>query len=219
MQVSRFAYVAALAFAAVAPMSAQDHDPTTAVKGAGLPAGWAVRFDRPASKVTEVNFRPMGNGMHHTSGPAGIYYREADASKGNYTVSATFAQAKSSNHEAYGIFIGGKDLQTATQNYLYFIVKPADGTFLINHRVSDAKPNSVSPYAANAAINKDAADGSATNKLSIKVAGDLVTFMVNDKAVKTLKKSELDGASTDGLVGMRLNHNLDLHITGFGVTK
>lgn len=224
MQVSRFAYVAALAFAAVAPMSAQDHDPTTAVKGTGLPAGWSVRFDpaypgRPAAKVADVNFRVMGNGFHHTSGPAGIYYKDADASKGNYTVSATFAQAKSSNHEAYGIFIGGKDLQTPTQNYLYFIVKPADGTFLINHRTSDGKPNSVSAYAADPAIHKDAADGSATNKLAIKVAGDVVTFMVNDKAVKTLKKSELDGASTDGLVGMRLNHNLDLHITGFGVSK
>ncbi|MES2305576.1 MAG: hypothetical protein V4558_08715 [Gemmatimonadota bacterium] len=223
MNVSRIALMAAIAFAAVSPLGAQDHDPTTAVKGTGLPAGWMVRFDpaypgRPTPTVADVNFRVMGPGFHHTSGPAGIYYKEADASKGNYTVSATFGQRKSSQHEAYGLFIGGKDLQTATQNYLYFIVKPVDGTFLINHRTSDGKPKSVVAYTASDAINKDSpTDGSATNKLSIKVSGDVVSFMVNDKEVKSLKKSELDGASTDGLVGMRLNHNLDLHIADFGV--
>ena len=225
MKLARIALGAAMALVAASPLMAQEKDPTTKVAGAGLPAGWMVRFDparagRPASTVAEVNFRVMAPGWHHTSGPAGIYYREADATKGTYTVSASFAQMKSMQHEAYGIFIGGSELQGEKQNYLYFLVKPVDGTFLINHRSSDAKPTAVVAYTASDAINKDApADGAAKNKLSITVGKDDVTFLMNDKVVKTLKKTELDGASTDGLVGLRLNHNLDLHIVEFGVKK
>lgn len=227
MQMTRIALAATLACVAVAPLVAQAHemDPTAKVAGTGLPAGWMLRFDpaypgRPAPTVADVNFRVMAPGFHHTSGPAAIYYRPADASKGEYTVSATFGQRKSMAHEAFGLFIGGKDLQSATQNYLYFVVKPQNGTFLINHRTSDGKPTSVVQYQESDFIVKDSpTDGSATNKLSIKVTKDAVVFLVNDKEVKTLKKSELDGASTDGLVGLRLNHNLDLHIAGFGVSK
>lgn len=227
MLLTRIALAATLVLAGTAPLLAQAHemDPTAKVAGAGLPAGWMVRFDparagRPAATVADVNFRVMAPGFHHNSGPAGIYYREADATKGTYTVSATFAQMKSMQHEAYGILIGGSELQSDKQNYLYFLVKPVDGTFLINHRSSDAKPVTVVPYTASDAINKDApADGAAKNKLSITVGKDDVTFLMNDKVVKVLKKTELDGASTDGLVGMRLNHNLDVHISDFGVKK
>jgi hypothetical protein len=225
MKLARFALGAAVVLVAASPLMAQEKDPTTKVAGSGVPAGWMVRFDpsrpgRPAATPADVNFAVMAPGWHHTSGPAGIYYRQADAPKGTYTVSATFAQMKSMQHEAYGIFIGGSDLQTEKQNYLYFLVKPVDGTFLINHRSSDAKPTSVVAYTASDAINKDAEkDGAAKNKLSITVGKDDVTFSMNDKVVKTLKKTELDGASTDGLVGLRLNHNLDLHIVEFVVKK
>lgn len=225
MKVSRIAGLAVAAFVAVAPLSAQDHDPTTMVAGTGLPSGWMVRFDpaypgRPAPKISDINFRVMAPGFHHTSGPAGIYYRKADAPKGNYTVSATFNQAKSMQHEAYGLFIGGHDLQTDKQNYLYFVIKPQTGTFLINHRTSDGKPTAVSAFAPSDAIHKDSpTDGSASNKLAIKVAGDVVSFWINGTEVKSLKKNEIDGANTKGIVGMRLNHNLDVHIADYGVKK
>jgi hypothetical protein len=211
--------------AGAAPIAAQGNDPTTAVKGTGqLPAGWQVRFDpsragRPAATPADVNFRAMGDGYHHNSGPAGVFYRTETAS-GNYTLSATFAQTKSSDHEAYGLVFGGRDLQTPRQNYLYFIVHPKDGKYLINHRSSDERPTAVVAYTPHAAINKDAAGtGAATNTLAVRVAGDSVHFMVNGTTVQTLAKSALDGGSTDGNVGLRLNHNLDLHISGFGVKK
>ena len=133
MKLARIAMAVALTAVAASPLLAQEKDPTMQVAGSGLPAGWMVRFDpsrpgRPAATVAEVNFRVMAPGWHHNSGPAGIYYRGADATKGTYTVSATFAQMKSMQHEAYGIFIGGSELQGDKQNYLYFLVKPADGT-------------------------------------------------------------------------------------------
>lgn len=224
MHTGKLMLAALLATGAAAPLAAQDNDPTTKVTGEGLPAGWMVRFDPPRRgpmpTVADVNFRAMGAGFHLTSGPAALYYRSADTQTGDFTVSATISQRASSNHEAYGLFIGGRDLQTPNQNYLYFVIHPKDGKFLINHRTSDARPTSVVPYTTHSAINTDdPATGAASNTLAIRVSGDMVHFLVNGQEVKALSRSEIDGAATDGLVGLRLNHNLDVHIADFGVTR
>lgn len=222
MTIGRIALATVLTAVLAIPAAAQDPDPTTKVTGEGLPPGWMVRFDPPrrgpAPTVNDVNFRAMGGGWHLTSGPAALYYRSADTRTGDFTVSATISQRASSNHEAYGLFIGGHDLQTPNQNYLYFVIHPKDGKFLINHRTSDARPTNVVPYTTHQAINTDdPTTGAASNTLAIRVAGDTVHFLVNGQEVKALSRSEIDGAATDGVVGLRLNHNLDLHIADFGV--
>lgn len=221
--------------AVAAPLHAQAGgmamDPTTQIKGTGtLPAGWSMRFDparmmpgRPAPAphaMTEVDFRAMAPGFHVTSGPAAIYYRAADAAKGDYTVSASFSQRKGMQHEAYGLFVGGNNLQDSTQAYLYFVIRPMDGSILISYRSSDARPRALQAWTADAAVNKDdATDGHATNALAVQVRADAVTFMANGKVVKTIPRLELAGIRTDGLVGLRINHNIDLHIADFGLKK
>ncbi len=70
----------------------------------------------------------------------------------------------------------------------------------------------------NAAVAKEAADGKASNTLAVQVMGDMVHFMVNGQMVTMLTRAQLDGASTDGQVGLRINHNLDLHIAEFSIT-
>lgn len=226
MKIRHTALAAILATALAAPLAAQDmNDPTNQVTGEGMPEGWMVRFDPPrrgpAPTAKDVNFRAMGPGMHLTSGPAGIYYRPADRQEtGDFTVSATISQAKSSNHEAYGIWIGGEDLQTARQNYLYMVVHAQDGKFLINHRTGDAKPTNLVPYTVSDAVVKESStDGSARNSVAIRVHGDMLHFLINGKEVKVLNASEIENFSTDGMVGLRLNHNLDVHISDFKVTK
>lgn len=218
-----------------APVSAQtkpmNMDPTTQVKGSGvLPKDWMLRFDpmrqragappRPAPEMTAINFITMGKGFHITSGPAAIYYNQEDMAKEQYSVSATFGQQKSMSHEAFGVFIGGHNLQDSTQNYLYFIVRPSDGMAQISHRSSNAAPKALLPYFASAAINKDdPTDGHATNTLMIHVAKDTVHFMINGKLAAALAKTQLDGASTEGQVGIRVNHNMDLHISDYKFKK
>ena len=226
--------IALIALAVAAPLSAQagamNSDPTTAVTGSGdLPAGWMVRFDPvrvregrptpPTPTVADVNFRTMGRGLHATSGPAGVYYKAGDVATGDYTVSAGFSQAASMGHEAYGLVLGGSNLQESTQNYVYFLVRPNDGGVLINHRSSDAAPKKLVGWEVKAAVAKEDTDGKANNTLAVQVMGDMVHFMVNDQMVTMLTRAQLDGASTDGQVGLRINHNLDLHISGFGITR
>lgn len=219
---------ALLALFGAAPLLAQGRDPTATVTGSGqLPPGWMMRFDtprgnRPMPAPTSVSFVTMGGGLHVTSGPAAIYYNTRDVGHGIYQVSATFKQSKSMQHEAFGIFIGGSNLQDSTQNYLYFVIKPFDGSMLISHRNGRMNTAIVpeTPATPEPAINRDSpTDGSASNTLLIHVAKDTVHFLINGKLVKALAKTQLDGASTDGQAGMRINHNINMHIDGWALKK
>ena len=44
------------------------------------------------------------------------------------------------------------------------------------------------------------------------------TFAINGKVVRAIAKSAL-GGPTDGQAGLRINHNMDLHIDGYAVKK
>ena len=213
--------------------AAMNHDATNAVKGSGkLPDGWKLRYDPQRDGSTPamdaVNVVTMGSGLHFTSGPAAIYYNAKDMGSGEYQVSATFSQRKSVNHEAYGIFIGGKDLQSANQTYTYFVIKPCSskcgtpgaqmGEVLISKRSSDGKPVALVPIRHDdAVVTDDPKDGHATNKMLIHVAKDSVHFVLNDKLVAAVAKSQI--GETDGQAGVRINHNIDVHVAWDGVKK
>ena len=213
----RIALTGVLALAAVAPLAAQqqqskDKDPTKAVTAGALPAGWSTRLD-DASKAAK--FEAMGPGFHVTSGGAAIYYRAADAQKDNFTVSANFRQAGKGQHaEAYGLFTGGRDLSDAAkQTYLYFEVRQ-DGMYYIAHR-SGANVHKLVDWTASPTIHK-IDDTPNTNDLAIKVAADSVRFFVNNTQVNAVPRSGMS-ADESGEVGLRVNHNLSVHVASFTV--
>jgi hypothetical protein len=203
-------------------------DPTRKVTGSGkLPAGWALRFDPivvrngravPAPQPSDVDVQVVGTELHVRSGPAAIYWRPADEVRGSYVVSATFSQPRSMAHEAYGLLVGGASLQDSTERYVYFVVRPQDGGILVSRRLSDARPTALVPWTVHRAVQRERRDGSATNRLAVRVGADSVWFVANDVVVRTLARSEL-GTPTDGLVGVRVNHNLDLQVADLRVAR
>jgi hypothetical protein len=202
---------------AAAPLAAQGtDDPTNKVAGGALPAGWMGRTDRATDKLTDAKFVAMGSGYHVTSGPAAIYWNPKTVTSGPFVASTTITQTKAPAHaEAFGIFFMGKDLDAPTQNYAYFLVR-GDGKYMVNHRAG-ADVHKIIPWTESAAVNKQDASGKATNKLTVDASkADSVRLLVNDKQVAALPMSEL--RSTNGLVGLRVNHNLDVHIGGLTVT-
>jgi hypothetical protein len=66
------------------------------------------------------------------------------------------------------------------------------------------------------AVRKPGTDGTSTNTLEIRVAGDTLNFVVNGTVVHTMPKGDL---VTDGIYGIRVNHQLNVDITDFGLTK
>lgn len=189
-----------------------------AVQGAGaLPDGWSVRVDGGAG-TAEVQVVPMGKGMHVTPGPALILYREDTRGDGPFHTLATFTQtAKTAHPEGYGLFYGGQALDGAGQKYTYFLVR-ADGSYLIKRREGTETTDVSKGWVPSAAVHKLNEKGTATNLLEIDHKRDpsKVVFMVNGQPVHTL---DAKTANAGGIVGIRVNHRLDLHIDGFDVHR
>jgi hypothetical protein len=211
--------LAALAIAA--PLAAQqqagkEHDATNAVAPAAMPAGWSQRLDdKDATKAAK--FVTMGQGYHVTSGGAAIYYNSKDAqTSAPYSVMASFRQTKKitehgEHGEAFGLFAAGKDLNDSDkQTYYYFIVRQ-DGMFMINHRAGK-EVHKLVDWTANPAVHKF--DENPSNDLEIKVGTDSTRFFVNKTQVHAIKTSDMSGEA-----GIRVNHNLDVHVGNFMVMK
>lgn len=207
---------------AQAAQQAKDNDPTHKVAGGIGVAGWMGRIDPNAERrgmsIGDAKFVAMGSGYHITSGPAAIYWNAKDVAKGNYTVSASFTQTKAPMHpEAYGLFIGGTNLTDSTQSYVYFETR-GDGKYLIVHRAGN-DVHKVVDWTDTDATNKADAAGKATNELAIRVSADSVNFLANGKLVKGFSKAEMHGFAADGQTGIRVNHNLDVHVDKFQVKR
>lgn len=194
----------------------------TAPLAAQAPDGWQVRIDRSQNAqdpddTPELKFMTMGKGFHVTGGPAGTFWNPANTASGDFTLSATFNLMKPSGHvNYYGLVFGGDQLVGAAQNYIYFIVAQ-NGMYQVRHRAGD-EVHTVQAATAHQAIRTPGADGRSSNALEVRVAGNTISYVVNGTVVHTTPKSGMT-ARTDGIVGIRVNHLLDVHVDGFQVTK
>ena len=208
--------------AAALPLAAQSNaqaDPDQTAPGAtgAVPAGWTVRADGKAD-AAKAKIATMGQGIHITTGPAVILYRADTKGSGPFHTLAKFTQTKPSTHpEGYGLFIGGRDLDGATQQYIYFLVRQ-DGSYLIKRRDGEKTSDISKGWVTSTAVQKPDSKGSATNLLEVdnKIDPAKITFKVNGQDVHSTAAAGMD---LNGVVGIRANHNLDLHVDGFDVHR
>ena len=189
----------------VSPLAAQDAD-------LQRPGDWTVRFDRPAPD-SAIYFVSMPPGWHITTGPAAILYNPAQTAEGEYRVETEIILFPGERREGFGVFVGGADLAGAGQSYLYFLIRK-DGRFLVTHRAG-SDTHVLIPWTEHAAIVKhEGQEGNAKNTLAIECGGERVRFMVNGEQVAWLPRAEMD---VEGVVGLRVNHNLDVHVASLSV--
>jgi hypothetical protein len=219
------------ALLSVACSSKAQNESSRQVAGGGISVtGWSGQIDPNEAKrgqtLSNAKLASEGSSLRVTTGPAVAYWNPSNTASGDYTVKATFTEPKYMNvndhPHPYGIFIGGNDMGTANQSYLYcaaygngkFIVRGfGPAPFQVNGRGED-----------NAAVHKAAAPGSpVTQDIAVSVKGDKVTCSVNGAVVGTYNKSDVVGAgklkSTDGIYGIRFSHNTDGLVSGLAVTK
>jgi hypothetical protein len=212
-----FVRFTALLMLAPTLLSGQDHDHGQAPrieKGGVFPPGWSVRPD-DGGKLTEVSLVAMPPGWHVTTAASGIMYRAQDRAGGRYEVSAKIHlfPGPGGHREAFGLFIGGRDLEGAGQRYTYFLIR-GDGTYKVKRRSAASATDVTREWTAAPSIVKQKPDGPVANVVSVVVGKDGVSFRVNGQQVYLAPAREID---TEGIVGLRVNHNLSLHIENLAI--
>ena len=207
-------------------------DAAVAVKDGGIFAkGWAGKIDAQEEKagatLNQARLDEKGGTLMVRTGPATTYWNPANKAAGSYTVSATFNEPKYMNlmdhPHPYGIMIGGNDLGTENQSYLYCSAY-GNGTFIVRgmgpapFAVSARKPE------PNAAINKAAGkDQPVKQDIAVSVTGDKIECSVNGTVVGSYPKADVVAAgklkSTDGVYGLRFAHNTEATVTNLKMTK
>lgn len=225
----RFVFAAVAALLVALPLRAQEV--TRGVEGGGISVkGWMGKIDASEEKagltLNSARFAAEGKGFHVTTGPAVSYWTTANKASGNYTVKATFTEAKYMNlndhPHPYGIMIAGNDLDGAPS--LLYCTAYGTGTFIVRgfgpapFRLGGRNPT------ASDAIHKAAGKGEpVTQEIAMTVKDGKVSCAINGTVVATHDKAEAVGEgklkSLDGAYGLRFGHNTEVVVTGFSLTK
>ena len=214
-----------------AATTAVAQDAARAVSGGGISVpGWQGKIDPSEAgrggKLEDSKLAKEGNNLHVTTGPAVAYWNPANQASGNYTVKATFTEAKymglNDHPHPYGIVIGLNDAGTDNQTYLYCTAY-GNGKFIV--RGFGPAPFQLNGRGeANDAVHKAAGTGQpVSQEIAVSVKGGDVTCAINGTVVGTYKKADVVGAgklkSTDGVYGIRFGHNTEATVSGLTMTK
>jgi hypothetical protein len=216
----------------IASSGAAAQDVSHAVANGGIKvAGWQGKIDpgeaHSGAKLEGAKLEKVGNDLHVTTGPAVAYWNPSNVATGNYTVKASFTEEKYmglNNHpHPYGLFIGGNDMGTDAQSYLYCTAY-GDGRFIVRGFSGDSTFRLNGRGEPNAAINKASGVGaSVTQEIALSVKGDKIECAINGQVVGSYDKSAAVGAnklkSTDGVYGIRFGHNTEATVKGLTLTK
>lgn len=180
------------------------------------PEGWLARTDHGGDGVEALQEMPPG--WHVTTGPAGIFYDPGTRADGDFRVESTvFLFDPEGLNEGFGVFIGGTDLEGAGQAYTYLLIR-ADGSVIVKRRDGD-ETSTLLDWTKHEAVVTWAAreEGAATakNVLFVEAGEEEVIFGVNEQEVFRTART---GQHVDGVVGLRVNHGLNLHFSSLEVT-
>jgi hypothetical protein len=226
------ALTASLLLAAATTAAQAQTETARAVSGGGISVpGWAGKVDAKEASagqaLANAKLTKEGNALHVVTGPALAYWNPANKASGDYTVKATFTEPKymalNDHPHPYGIMIGGNDLGTDKQSYLYCAAY-GNGNYIVRgFGPAPFQLNGRSP-SSNAAVHKAAGPGQpVTQDIAVSVKGDKVECAINGATVASYPKSDVVGdgklKSTDGVYGIRFAHNTEATVSGLTMTK
>lgn len=179
------------------------------------PARWIARPDG-GGDARQVTLTTMPPGFHVTTGPATILIDTTMRARGDWRLEATIHLFDpGARAEGFGVFFGGRDLGGTSPTYAYALVR-RDGRALLKVR-EGATTRTVRDWTANGAIptwRAGPAGSSVKYPLVVEARGNRVTLWVGATQVLDAARTELP---TDGAVGLRINHALNLHIESITV--
>lgn len=189
-----------------------------------VPAKWEVRLDdntaslnvhANADSTSGIYFVNMKPGWHVTTGPAAIFSHPSLSGSGRFKAeTAIHLFDPGQRKESFGLFLGGENFDSSEISYDYFLIRQG-GEFLVKRR-SGEETSTIIPWTKHEAIMSftDKSGSSELNVLAVEVGEDSVHFSVNEVRVAGLLADEVN---TNGQVGLRVNHALNLHISDVSV--
>jgi hypothetical protein len=176
---------------------------TTRAQGQ-LPAGWQSRlFNGTTDGVGQVSTTPAGYQVKTTD--AGLWWDPSMVEKKSFAVvlEGDFLPASAVN--AFGVFVGGRDLDNPKASFLSFQVK-GDGTYLLELR-DGPRIHALAPWMPHRAITK-AMEGMPTHyNVRFEIRPLRIDMIVNNIKVHTIDRATV---RADGQVGLRLDAGLDM---------
>jgi hypothetical protein len=198
-----------LALAACAPVS--DEPANRVTEEPDLTPSYLVRLDSESSDPAEFDLVEDDDGIRIQTGPAGIAYRTDDVvTSGDVHVQATFRQfdAPIGYREAFGVFVGGIDLDGPDLEYTYLLVRTT-GDYLVKRRIGSIT-ETLADWTPHPSVHPVATEGDQpVNTLGIDVFGGQVHFVVNGDVVHVEPAGRV---RPYGVAGVRVNHRLDVRV-------
>ena len=185
------------------------------------PADWIVRHDEPAAGATgdrasaqTLYFVKMPPGWHITTGPGTILYHPEKKATGRFRVEAEIFLFPGKSEGWHGLFYGGQQLddQAGGPDYWAWLLS-REGTLNHAHFVKGSYAGG-SKGARHPAVVPSSPDKPVKNVLAVEVDGTQVRLLVNGQQVAITTPS----ASHDGTVGLRVDPDVNLHVTRLDVT-
>ncbi len=185
-----------------------------------VPAGWTVRPDQGGmdhGPTAPVKVEVMKPGWHVTTGPAAILFDSTMRGTGNWRLEATLHLFDPGTRaEGFGVFFGGRDLNGTAPQYSYALLR-RDGRALLKVR-EGATTRTVRDWTAHAAIPVWRSGPNVTSvvyPLVVEARADRVVMFIGGTQVLDAPRRDMP---TDGVVGLRINHALSVHVEKLVVT-
>lgn len=189
------------------------------------PPGWRWSLDRPARMSAGgkaigtdslFEFGPMAPGWHLTMGPGGVLHDPQERAEQRFVVTAEMILFPDASMDGeYGIFVGGRALDSSAQKQWFAFVVRGDGSAAVMHRAG-AETHLVLPWARHAGVKPRPDGATVTNVVQLRAEPDSVRFLVNGERVAAFARADLD---VDGTYGFRIGARVNLHVTNLDLTR
>ena len=198
-------------------MKGMNMDADKSASGTGVPAGYTGVTDHADAKITDAKYTSNGGRWEIQTGPAHITFAAKDSAKGQYQVSTTIEQLEKPKHPGGVRGLPGRhESHGSGQAEVRLLRGSRHGR--VSHQDPRRREHDDRSWTGRRIPRfrrKTRAERRRTRS-TVHVAPDTVHFIVDGNLVAAVPKSKFP---TDGIAGIRVNHNLHVAVTPLVISK
>lgn len=188
------------------------------------PTDWRWRTDTPAKAVATDPpppdgwfFVAMPPGWHVTTGPGAVIYHPAYEAKASFALEMEVFLFPGESQAEYGLFVGGRalDASSTAPEYVAFVARRDGQSAIIRHTAKGATP--IRDWTATPAVAPHpGGNDTVKNILRLDATTQEIAFSANGKEIVKVPRASV---APEGLFGLRIGRNLNVHVSRLDVTQ